>query len=113
MTAWVVVVFSFSYELPRMSLGLVLKDGLDIVRVVSGYVPLEKQGGRYVGLCPFHTEKTPSFGVNPQLRIFKMFRLRQRRRRDRLRDGNRRPHLLGGLQAARREVGIPLPERDF
>jgi DNA primase len=42
-----------------------LRDSADIVEVVSGYTQLKKSGGhRYVGLCPFHSEKTPSFQVD-------------------------------------------------
>lgn len=42
-----------------------LRDSADIVEIVSGYTQLKKSGGhRYVGLCPFHSEKTPSFQVD-------------------------------------------------
>jgi DNA primase len=50
-----------------------VRDSVDIVRVVGEYVRLKKTGTRYSGLCPFHTEKTPSFSVNPDYRIFICF----------------------------------------
>lgn len=40
-------------------------DAADIVEVVSDFVSLRKRGANYVGLCPFHNEKTPSFSVSP------------------------------------------------
>lgn len=42
-----------------------VKERLDIIEVIQGYVPLKKAGRNYKGLCPFHTEKTPSFIVFP------------------------------------------------
>ena len=47
-----------------------LKQQVDIVRVVQDYVRLTKRGQRYVGLCPFHNEKNPSFTVTPALQFF-------------------------------------------
>jgi DNA primase len=48
-------------------------DRLSIVEVVGEYVPLQKRGGRYWGLCPFHQEKTPSFAVNPDKQVYYCF----------------------------------------
>src|SRR5690625_738489 len=45
----------------------------DVVDVVSNYVQLKRSGTNYFGLCPFHSEKTPSFSVNPNMGIFKCF----------------------------------------
>lgn len=50
-----------------------LIDRCDIVDVVSRYVPLKKQGSGYVGLCPFHSEKTPSFHVQREKGFFHCF----------------------------------------
>lgn len=50
-----------------------IKERIDIVDLVSEYVPLKKRGANYIGLCPFHNEKTPSFSVNPGRGFFHCF----------------------------------------
>jgi len=42
----------------------------DIIEIISEYVDLKKSGKEYVGLCPFHEDKTPSFNVNPDKHLF-------------------------------------------
>ena len=48
-------------------------DAAQIVDVVQEFVPLKKRGANFLGLCPFHNEKTPSFTVSPSKEIFKCF----------------------------------------
>ena len=50
-----------------------LKQYSDIERIISGYVPLSRKGRNLSGLCPFHSEKTPSFFVYPQTQSFYCF----------------------------------------
>ncbi|MHB1921993.1 MAG: CHC2 zinc finger domain-containing protein, partial [Chitinophagaceae bacterium] len=46
---------------------------IDIVEIVGSFVRLKKRGSNYLGLCPFHNEKTPSFTVSPSKEIYKCF----------------------------------------
>jgi DNA primase len=50
-----------------------IREATDVVELISAYVKLRKRGQHFVGLCPFHTEKTPSFSVNRERRIFHCF----------------------------------------
>src|SRR3954466_34462 len=50
-----------------------LKQTADIVEVVSAHTDLRRQGARWVGLCPFHDERTPSFSVEPQEKLYHCF----------------------------------------
>ena len=43
---------------------------LDIIDVIGGFVKLKKRGANYLGLCPFHNEKTPSFTVSPTKELY-------------------------------------------
>lgn len=46
---------------------------IDIIEIVNSFVKLRKRGTNYIGLCPFHNEKSPSFTVSPSKEIYKCF----------------------------------------
>lgn len=46
---------------------------IDIIEIINSFVKLKKRGTNYIGLCPFHNEKTPSFTVSPSKEIYKCF----------------------------------------
>ena len=50
-----------------------VKSKVDIIEIISTYVPLKKAGRNFSGLCPFHGEKTPSFMVSPDRQVYKCF----------------------------------------
>jgi DNA primase len=50
-----------------------VKEAADIVEIVSAHTDLRRQGERFVGLCPFHEERTPSFSVDPREKLYYCF----------------------------------------
>ena len=46
---------------------------IDIIEIINSFVKLKKRGVNYIGLCPFHNEKSPSFTVSPSKEIYKCF----------------------------------------
>jgi len=50
-----------------------IKAAVNIVEIISSHLVLKRKGGNYVGLCPFHDEKTPSFSVNESKQFFYCF----------------------------------------
>lgn len=88
-------------------------DTADIVEVVSDFVSLRKRGANYVGLCPFHNEKTPSFSVSPARGICHCFSCGK---------GGNVIHFLmeheqlsftDAVEWLGRKYGIPIPKREL
>lgn len=50
-----------------------IQSRIDIIEIVGDFVKLKKRGANYLGLCPFHNEKSPSFTVSPAKEIYKCF----------------------------------------
>lgn len=50
-----------------------IRERCDLVEIISAHVALRKSGKTFLGLCPFHNEKTPSFHVNPERQVWKCF----------------------------------------
>ncbi|MEO6671177.1 MAG: DNA primase [Ferruginibacter sp.] len=50
-----------------------IQSRIDIIEIIGSYVKLKKRGTNYLGLCPFHNEKSPSFTVSPVKEIYKCF----------------------------------------
>ena len=68
-----ILLFIFLFDMGIDALLEEIRSRLDIVDVISRYVDLRKRGKNFVGLCPFHVEKTPSFTVSPDKQFFYCF----------------------------------------
>jgi DNA primase len=59
--------------LPRMDEVAQIREKIDIVSLISEFIPLKKMGRNFKSVCPFHNEKTPSFVVSPERQIWHCF----------------------------------------
>lgn len=90
-----------------------VRDATDIVRVISRYVTLKKTGKYYMGLCPFHSEKSGSFAVDQERQMFYCFGCRE--------SGNSFGFLMKyenytfpeSVEALAKEAGIALPQTEL
>ena len=65
-------VFTLSERIAEETINEIRQES-DIVDIISEYVQLKKQGRNYLGLCPFHEEKSPSFSVSTDKQVYHCF----------------------------------------
>ncbi len=83
----------------------------NIVQVVQDYVPLRKAGVTYKGLCPFHSEKTPSFHVNPEKGFFHCFGCGAGGDVFKFLELHEKVAFPDAVRMLAQKFGVPLPER--
>ncbi len=88
-----------------------VRESTDIVRIVGESVELKKAGANYIGLCPFHAEKTPSFSVNPGRQFFHCFGCGESGDVFSFMMKHHRLNFPEALKELARRAGIELPER--
>jgi len=90
-----------------------IKNAADIVDIVSESVALKKAGQNHIGLCPFHSEKTPSFTVSPAKQIFHCFGCGAGGNVFRFLMKHQGLSFPEAVRLLARRYGIDLPERDM
>lgn len=85
-----------------------VKSKIDIVSLISETVQLKKAGRNFKGLCPFHSEKTPSFMVNPERQIFKCFGCNEGGDSIAFVEKNERVAFLEALEILAKRAGVQL-----
>jgi DNA primase len=91
-----------------------VKQQADIVRIIGEYITLKKSGGQnYVGLCPFHGEKTPSFSVHAVRQFFHCFGCGEGGDVFKFVQKMDNVGFTEAVKVVARKCGIPLPKREF
>ncbi|MBN1349096.1 DNA primase [candidate division KSB1 bacterium] len=85
-----------------------VRDANDIVDVISQYMTLNKKGKSYLGLCPFHSEKTPSFTVSPDKQLYYCFGCGKGGNIFTFLMEHEKLSFIESLQVLARKAGIPL-----
>jgi DNA primase len=88
-----------------------VRESTDIVALVSEHLALKRVGRRYVGLCPFHQEKTPSFSVNAERQFYHCFSCKAGGDVFRFVQETEKVGFLEAVELLSRRAGIPIPER--
>ena len=88
-------------------------DTAQILEVVSDFVTLRRRGANYIGLCPFHNERTPSFNVNPARGIFKCFGCGKSGDAARFLMEHEQMTFPEALRWLAKKYGIPIEEREL
>lgn len=86
-----------------------IKSRSDIVDVVGGYVTLKRAGQRFKGLCPFHSEKTPSFTVNPEKQMYYCFGCQRGGDVFHFVMEHEGVDFVGAMRLLAQQAGIPMP----
>jgi len=90
-----------------------VKRAADIVQVIQGYVRLRKSGANYLGLCPFHSEKTPSFHVRQDPPYYYCFGCQTKGDVINFIQAMERVTFPEALKLLAEKFGIPIPQREF
>ena len=88
-----------------------IKESLDISDVINSYIPLKRFGNNYKALCPFHSEKTPSFSVNTEKQIYYCFGCQKGGDVFQFVMEYEQIDFFNALKILSERTGIPLPEK--
>ena len=85
---------------------------LDIVEIISGYIPLKKAGRNFKANCPFHHEKTASFMVSPDRQIYHCFGCGESGNAFKFLMRHERMEFPEAVEVLAKKTGVILPEQD-